>query len=38
LQRIVIDPAKAGEELGWAPTTELQEGLKQTVAWFRATA
>ena len=38
LQRIVIDPAKAAEELGWAPTIELQEGLKQTVAWFRATA
>ena len=38
LQRIVIDFAKAGRELSWAPTTELQEGLKQTVAWFRATA
>lgn len=36
LQRIVIDPSKAGAELGWSPTTELHEGLKQTVAWFRA--
>jgi len=38
LQRIVIDPSKAGAELGWSPTTELPEGLKQTVAWFRAAA
>ncbi len=38
LQRIVIDPSKAGAELGWSPTTELHEGLKQTVAWFRAAA
>ena len=38
LQRIVIDPSKAGAELGWSPTTELHEGLKQTVAWFRASA
>nr|MBA2599150.1 NAD-dependent epimerase/dehydratase family protein [Actinomycetota bacterium] len=38
LQRIVIDPSKAGAELGWSPTTELTEGLKQTVAWFRAAA
>ena len=38
LQRIVIDPSKAGAELGWSPTTELHEGLKQTVAWFRASS
>ena len=38
LQRIVIDPSKAGAELGWSPTTELPEGLKQTVAWFRASS
>ena len=37
LQRIYVDPSKAGRELGWAPTTPLDEGLKQTVAWFRAT-
>ena len=36
LDRIVVDPSKAGRELGWSPTTELHEGLKQTVAWFRA--
>jgi UDP-glucose 4-epimerase len=36
LQRIYVDPSKAGEVLGWRPTVELEEGLKQTVAWFRA--
>ena len=34
LHRIVVDPAKAGEVLGWSPVTELDEGLKHTVAWF----
>lgn len=38
LQRIFLDPAKAGSVLGWSPTTDLDEGLKQTVAWFRATS
>lgn len=36
LQRIVVDPSKAGAVLGWAPSTPLDEGLKHTVAWFRA--
>jgi UDP-glucose 4-epimerase len=36
LHRIVVDPAKAGKVLGWSPVTELDEGLKHTVAWFRA--
>jgi UDP-glucose 4-epimerase len=36
LHRIVVDPAKAGEVLGWSPVAELDEGLKHTVAWFRA--
>jgi UDP-glucose 4-epimerase len=36
LQRIVVDPSKAGEVLGWAPSTPLDEGLKHTVAWFRS--
>ncbi|MDQ3983323.1 MAG: NAD-dependent epimerase/dehydratase family protein [Actinomycetota bacterium] len=36
LQRIVVDPSKAGRELGWAPQVDLDDGLKQTVAWFRA--
>ncbi|MEA2451806.1 MAG: UDP-glucose 4-epimerase [Actinomycetota bacterium] len=36
LQRIVIDASKAGRLLGWSPTIPLEEGLKHTVAWFRA--
>jgi UDP-glucose 4-epimerase len=36
LQRIVVDPSKAADVLGWRPTTELSDGLKQTVAWFRS--
>ena len=36
LERIVVDPGKAAGALGWTPTTDLDEGLKQTVAWFRA--
>ena len=29
------DIARAREALDWAPGTSLEEGLKQTVAWFR---
>ncbi|MGH2748890.1 MAG: NAD-dependent epimerase/dehydratase family protein [Actinomycetota bacterium] len=36
LHRIVIDPSRAAASLGWAPTTDLEDGLKQTVAWFRS--
>ena len=36
LQRIVVDPSKAGRELGWSPQIDLDDGLKQTVAWFKA--
>jgi UDP-glucose 4-epimerase len=38
LQRIYVDPSKAGRVLGWAPSVGLDEGLKQTVAWFRSTS
>lgn len=38
LQRIVVDPSKAGSVLGWSPTIPLEEGLKHTVAWFRSTS
>ncbi len=36
LQRIVIDPTKAGEVLGWQPQTPLEDGLRKTVAYFKA--
>jgi UDP-glucose 4-epimerase len=31
-----VDVSKAAAELDWVPSTSLEEGLKQTVAWFRA--
>ncbi|GAA3492882.1 UDP-glucuronic acid decarboxylase family protein [Streptomyces cremeus] len=31
------DIARATAELGWSPRTELAEGLRRTVAWFRLT-
>lgn len=36
LQRIAVDPSKAAQVLGWKPQVDLADGLKQTVAWFRA--
>lgn len=36
LQRIYVDNSKAAEILDWKPWVALDEGLKQTVAWFRA--
>jgi UDP-glucose 4-epimerase len=32
--RSVLDPAKAGAELGWRPRTPLEQGLADTLAWF----
>jgi nucleoside-diphosphate-sugar epimerase len=31
----VADVGKAAFELGWVPSTSLEEGLSETVAWFR---
>jgi len=36
LQRISVDPSKAARALQWHPSTSLEDGLKQTVAWFRS--
>ena len=35
-RRSVIDSALAGRVLGWRPQVSLEEGLRQTVAFFRA--
>jgi UDP-glucose 4-epimerase len=36
INRIYLDPRKASKVLGWSPTFSIDDGLKQTVAWFRA--
>jgi len=33
-RRYALDCAKANRELGWAPQTALEEGLKQTADWY----
>lgn len=33
-RRYAIDFSKIKRELGWQPTIDLEEGLKQTVEWF----
>ncbi|HJW89806.1 MAG TPA: NAD-dependent epimerase/dehydratase family protein [Anaerolineales bacterium] len=34
-RRIFLDANKARQSLGWAPSVSLEEGLEQTVAYFR---
>ena len=34
---ISLDAAKAAQELGWTPATSLDDGLRQTVEYFRDT-
>jgi UDP-glucose 4-epimerase len=34
-RHIYLDAAKAKKELGWAPTRSLEEGLRETVEYFR---
>jgi len=34
-RRSVLDATRAKSLLGWSATTPLDEGLTQTVAWFR---
>ena len=36
LRRISLDASLAKKELGWSPTTSLNDGLRQTVEWFRS--
>jgi dTDP-glucose 4,6-dehydratase len=34
-RRYAIDSSKAKNELGWEPTRTFEEGLKETVEWFK---
>ena len=34
-QRYAIDPAKAMKDLGWAPTTTFEQGIKMTIEWYK---
>ena len=34
-QRYAINPEKAMKELGWAPTTTFEEGIKLTIKWYK---
>jgi dTDP-glucose 4,6-dehydratase len=34
-RRYSIDTRKAGAELGWTPTMPLEDGVEETVAWYR---
>ena len=34
-QRYAIDPTKAKQELGWAPTVPFAEGIQRTIRWYR---
>lgn len=36
VQRLVSNNHKAVTQLGWQPTTSLQDGLRQTIAWIQA--
>jgi UDP-glucose 4-epimerase len=38
LARSALDPSLAATVLGWRPWTPLEEGLRETVAWFRRAA
>jgi dTDP-glucose 4,6-dehydratase len=35
-RRYALDCKKVETEIGWRPAIELEEGLRQTVAWYEA--
>ena len=35
VRRNALDVSRAAAELGWRPTTDLDEGLRRTAAWWR---
>jgi UDP-glucose 4-epimerase len=38
LRRSALDPGRAAIHLGWKPWTDLDDGVRRTVEWFRAGA
>ncbi len=34
-RRSCLDAEKAKKELGWKPKTKIEEGIKETVKWFK---
>ena len=34
--RYAVDPSKIDRELGWAPATSFEDGLRETVRWYAA--
>jgi dTDP-glucose 4,6-dehydratase len=37
-KRYALDSRKVREELGWQPQVKFEDGLRETVAWYRANA
>ncbi len=35
VDRLVCDPGRAGQRLGWSPTVDLATGLRHTIDWIR---
>lgn len=33
--RYAIDPSTMGEQLGWEPHTDFEDGIRETIAWYR---
>jgi nucleoside-diphosphate-sugar epimerase len=38
VERLLADNRLAAETVGWKPTVSLEEGLQQTIEWFRGNA
>jgi UDP-glucose 4-epimerase len=38
LERLVLDPSRIGERLGWRPETALRDGIQRELEWLRAHA